>query len=219
MKELGEVLGVAVIFVYALAWLTRKLLTHWMDKEVDKHRAALQAENAAATERLRSELRRQSLEHEVKYRRNDDRIAERLDQVYRRLLRFYECIVSYVKAVEHSDEPPKDAKLHETRSASKRFWDYFISRGLYIPPALFKATKAFADKLTSITNDFTENLRRETHGMEPDDIHFWSKTFSEINKEQASVFSSLVEEFQRRLGVFDPVLVGPTVPTGPEGTA
>ena len=203
VKELVEVLGVAGILVAALAWLTRKLLTHWMDKDVEKHRAALQSQNAAAIEQLRSELRRQTLEHEVKYRRNDDRIADRLEQVYGRLLHFYEGIVSYVKVLESSDEPPKKAKLEETQKASKQFWDYFTSRRLYIPPALFKATRAFAQKLTQITNDFTENLRRQSEGMPPDDIHFWSKAYSEINEAQGAVFSSLVEEFQRRLGVFD----------------
>ncbi len=219
MNELVEVLGVAGILVAALAWLTRTLLTHWMDKEVEKHRAALQAENAAATERLRSELRRQSLEHEVKYRRNDDRIAERLDQVYRRLQRFYECAHAYVNVVGYSDDPPKEAQLEESRKASKRFWDYFIAQRLYIPPALFKATRAFADKLKDVVDDVTKNLRRQRDGMPAADADFWSKAFSEIDKEQGPLFSSLVEEFQRRLGVFDSVRVGPAVPTGPEGTA
>ncbi len=170
-----------------------------MDKNVEKHKAMLQAQNAVAIERLRSEFRQQSLEHEVKYRRTDEKIAERLDEVYRRLLHFYKCIVSYVKLIEDSSEPSKEVKLEETAKANKEFWDCFILGRLYIPPTLFKTTKAFAHKLTSITNDFTSDLQDRKGGREVDGVHL----SREINEEQASVLSSLVEEFQRRLGVFD----------------
>lgn len=202
VTELGKILGGAGILVAALTYLAKKLLTQWMDKDVEKHKATLQAQNAIGVEKLRSDLRQQSLEHEVKYRRNDEKVADHLHGTYKRLLCFYECICSYVKIIE-SDEAPKNEKLDETQKASKEFWDYFLPNRLYIPPTLFRKTKAFAEKLTSITNDFTKNLKRERDGRDVEDIHFWSKAFSEINEEQGSVFSSLVEEFQKRLGVFD----------------
>jgi len=202
MKELLTVVGGAGIVVAGLAWLTRALLTHWMDKDLEGHKTALRAQSDIAIEQLRSELRQQSLEHEVKFRRTDEKIAEVLDQVYRRLVDFYDCLVKYLKIVEYSGEPSKEAKLEETSKASRGFWDVFIPNRLYIPPAVFEATKAFADKLVTITNDFTFHLKDVSDGA-PVDSHFWSKAWKEINDEQGSVFSSLVKEFQRRLGVRD----------------
>ena len=198
VKELGFV-GIPIV---ALVYLAQKLLSQWMDKSLEAHKTALRAESDLAIERLRSELRQQSLEHEVKYRRNDDRIADVLEDVYKRLLRFYECTVSYVKVVEYSSESSKESKLEETQRASKEFWDCFIPGRLYIPPTLFKETKGFADNLVNITNEFTWNLKHEKEGKDVDH-HFWSKAYSEINEEQSRVFSSLIAEFQRRLGVFD----------------
>ena len=204
VKELATILGGAGILVFALTYLAKRLITHWMDKEVESHKAALQAQNDKAIEQLRSALRQQSLEHEVKYRRTDEKIADRLEGVYVRLQSFYSCISDYIAPVRASNEPSREDLFKKAQKASEDFWDYLDIGRLYIPAALSETTEAFATKLTDITIDFKEYLNRKEQGrLEESDVHVWSNTHEEIRKTQAAVLSSLLKEFQQRLGVFD----------------
>ena len=81
-NELVTILGGTTIAVTALAWLTRSLLTHWMSKDIERHKAQLASQNKLKIEKLRAELTRQTLEHEVQFRRVDERVAEHLAQAY-----------------------------------------------------------------------------------------------------------------------------------------
>ena len=96
VKELVTILGGTVAAVAAVAWLARSLATHLLSKDLERHKAALQAQSVLELEKLRAELTRRTLEHEVRFRRVDEKDELRfLAELYRRLLRLYEsCIES-----------------------------------------------------------------------------------------------------------------------------
>jgi len=121
--------------------------------------------------------------------------------VYRRLYRLYECVVSLVKDIE-GEEPTKQQKWAETEEANKEFWNYFLENRLYVPHPLFKQTRAVGDKLSGIAGEYWSNLRREGEGRRVED-GYWTNVVKEANEEAGELFSALVAEFQRRMGVFD----------------
>jgi len=204
LKELGTILGGTAIAVAALAWLAKSLLTHYLSKDIEKHKATLTAQNALESERLRAELTKQALEHEVRFRRVDEKVAEHLDHVYRHLFRFYESVCSYVRDVEWSCEPSKEEKLEAASKANRAFWDYFLVNRVYLPPTLFQRVRQLADKLTQITNEFTRGLRREEKGfVREDDGDHWSEALNAVEKEATPLFTAIVREVQERLGVHD----------------
>jgi hypothetical protein len=59
-------LGGAGVLVAALAWLSKGLITRWMNKGIEKYKLDLKYESDTAIERLRADLRQQALEHDVK---------------------------------------------------------------------------------------------------------------------------------------------------------
>ena len=111
LRELTVLLGGTVAAVAAVAWLARSLTAHILSKDLEHYKVALQAQNELELEKLRAELARQTLEHEIRFRRVDDKVAEVLADVYRHLFRLYESVSKYVKVVEWSSEPSKEEKL------------------------------------------------------------------------------------------------------------
>lgn len=204
LRDVGTILGGTAIAMAALAWLSKSLLIHFLSKDIEKHKASLTAQNALEIERLRAQLTKQALEHEVRFRRVDEKVAEHLDQVYRHLFRLYESVCSYVRDLEWSSEPPKEEKLEAASEANRAFWDYSLLNRVYVPPSLFQRVRQLADKLTKITNEFTRGLRREERGVvRDDDKDHWSEALKAIEQEATPLFTAIVREVQERLGVHD----------------
>lgn len=203
LKELLTILGGTTIAVAALAWLTRSVVTHWLSNDIERHKAQLYAQNAMEIERLRAEFSRQTLEHEIRFRRTDEKVAERLDEIYRRLFGLYENVSSYIKVMEWSHEAPKDEKLEACSKANREFWDYFLLTRIYVPPTLYKRIRDVAEKLTDITNDFTRGRRREDKGMIDEEEDYWSNSFKSMKEQADPLFTAIVSDVQRRLGVED----------------
>lgn len=188
VKEMGTILGGTAILVWALTYLAKKLLTHWMDKDVQKHKASLEATNAIELEKIRADLRQRAIEHELQFRRNDEKVAERLDEIYRRLLDFHGCLKGCVEVLESPGEPSKQEKLDATRKANREFWDYFKKNRLYVPRDLFAKTEAVAVRFRHIMLDFETGLQGQRDGIKKD-LRFWSKAYKEAREEASPIFS------------------------------
>jgi hypothetical protein len=203
-KELVTVLGGTAIAVAALAWLSQSLMTQFLSKDIERHKNNLAAQSALELEKLRAEFARQALEHEVRFRRVDDKVAEHLAEVYQRLFRLFEKVSSLVRILEWSNEPSKEEKLNAAGAATQEFWNYFLPNRIYIPPKLYERVRELANKLVGIANDFGRGLRREARGAESDETEdHWSKAFNAIEKEASPLFTALVRDVQSRLGVED----------------
>jgi len=164
LKELVTILGGTAIAVAALAWLAKSLVTHFLSKDIEKHKNDLAAQSALELDKLRAEFTRQALEHEVRFRRVDEKVAEHLAEIYQRLFRLYESVSSLVKILEWSNEPSKEDKLNATAEANRAFWDHFLPKRIYVPPKLYERIREVANKLADIANDFGRGLRREARG-------------------------------------------------------
>ena len=203
LKGLVTILGGTAIAVAALAWLAQSIVTHFLSKDIEKHKDHLASQSALELEKLRAEFARQALEHEVRFRRVDEKVAAHLAEVYQRLFRLYENVSSLVKFLEWSNEPSKEEKFKATSEANRAFWDYFLPNRIYIPPKLYEQIRGVANKLTDIANDFGRALRREARGVVMEEEDHWTKAFDAIELEASPLFTAMVHEVQKRLGVQD----------------
>ena len=108
----------------------------------------MNAQAKLETEKLRAELTQRALEHEVKFRRVDEQVAERLSGVYQLLLASFQSVASYVaifggwrnarhvlaRLAEHGDDalirPLRDNAEHpaERRVAQGQTYHFLIER-------------------------------------------------------------------------------------------
>jgi hypothetical protein len=145
----------------------------------------------------------QRLEQEGRSRCVDEKVAEVLDETYRRLFRVYESVSSYVKILEWSNELPKEEKLTLASNANHEFWDYFLLNRIFIPPRLYEQIRTMAGKLTDIANGFTSVRRKEERGLVNEEENGWTTAFKSMEDEAGPLFKSLVRQIQERLGIQD----------------
>lgn len=203
LKEFAVILGGTAAGVSAIAYLAKSLMSHLLSKDLEQHKLQLDAQTKQELERFRAEMVKQNLEHEVKYRRVDEKVSEHLAEIYSRLFTFYESVLKYVTFFEFGDEPTKEEKLESATKANKEFWDYLLPNRIYVPPKLFVRIKDLADNLGRITNDFTRGQRREEKGISGPEDNYWEKASKSIEEEAIPLLADLVTEFHRRLGVQD----------------
>jgi len=89
VSEFFKFVGGSAVLLAAVAWLIRSLVVHLLDKDIAV---------------FRKDLERQAFEHEVRYRRVDEFVAEHLEEVYKRLLALYQAVGDYVQDVELAGE-------------------------------------------------------------------------------------------------------------------
>ncbi len=203
VQQMVTLVGGTTAAIAVIAWLTKSLLGQFLKKDVEQHKALLRAQTDAELEKLRAVLERESLEHEIKFRRIDDRVAEHLGEIYARLFRLYESASKYVAILEHSGEPSKEEKFDIVVEANREFWDYFLPNRLYVTPTLFKRIRAVADGLDKVVGIFARGRVREEQGRRLPDEDYWMNAYSTFEKDVTPLFTDLVLEFQRRLGISD----------------
>jgi len=187
-QEIITTLGGSAILVAAVAWLTRSVVLHVLNKDIETYKAR---------------LRREMLEHEVRFRRVDEKVADHLSELYERLFKLYRAVNSYVQIIEWSHEPTKEEKRKLASEANRDFNEFLFPKRLYIPQPLFERTKDIGGRLASIANDFTMGLEREEKGIVTEQEDHWIRAMDAIKNDIDPLFEEIVMVFQRRLGLGD----------------
>lgn len=197
MPEILQNLGVFTIGAGWLTWLGKSVLTRYLDRDIQNYKTKLEASNQVELEKLKSELNRRALEHEVKYKRIDEKIANHLIDVYLPLYELYDTVSNYVNAFEQSDVPTKPEQFELARNANNEFWHHFRRNRIYIPPELYQQIEVVARLLKNIMTEFKQGYDRAKND------HHWMLANKELGEEGIPMFDNLVAEIQQRLGVED----------------
>ena len=185
--ELIKLLGGFSVIVLGVAWLIRSIVIHFLDKDIEAFKVNLQKE---------------ALEHEVRFRRVDEKVAEQIAELYRRLYRLFEVVHSYVKNMERN-EPTKAIKFEMVVKANRELNDILFLERVYFPPRIFERTRDLSRKLRDIALDFKDGLEREKEDLPPKERSNWLEGMEAIEEEVNPFFVELVAAFQKRLGVED----------------
>ena len=205
LKALFGILLPSSIAIAVIGWLVRSLVTHFMSKDIEKYKLELKANSDKEIEHLRSDLRIHALEHEVRFRKLHEKVAEAVAEVYGRLFKLFQAVTSYVNPVDLPGQPDKEGKGKLVQAAAEEFFSYFNANRLFLPKDLSQRVHEFSDQLKKISWDFSVGLHKEQHGKisELQDLDHWEKGIEGIKKVATPLFDKLHDEFQRVLG-FDP---------------
>ena len=203
LEQLGVILGGTTVGVAAIAYLAKSLMNHLLSKDLEQHKVQLDEQTKLKLDRLRADITQQNLEHDVKYRRIDEKVSEHLAEIFAKLTVFYECVTSYVSITESGSEPSKKEKLESTVKANDEFWDYLVPNRIYIPPRLYKRIRSVAVKLSEITSKFAAGQRLEENGRLDPEENYWDLAIESIKEEATPLFNDLISDFQQRLGIHD----------------
>ena len=206
----GEVTGLVALNT-VIAGLAAAL-AKWL-ADISSQRIA-RTEQAALDERVRtieSEIAKESLEHEVRFRRIDKEVADVLSNVYDKLFVLFECSYRFVclgndlQLVSKTDTRTPQEREEEAHNkvdeANRAFKDSFFRKRLHIPKDLFLAVRTFHTDLIGTVSKFTHDL---THARETGkyiDSDKWQSIMDKLNNEHTRLLDEVTEAFQKKMGL------------------
>ena len=171
-----------------------------LDIELETYKAQLSVENVAATERLRSQLQITALEHQIRFAKLHENVAEVVAETYARLSNLASAVDRYVSPFEWEGGPSKKDLRMEVAKEMKYFTEYFRPRRLYLPKQIADRINALVDKLFSLADDFKWGV--EAGGDErSSERDTWLKVDKAMREEARPLLTALEDEFRSILGV------------------
>lgn len=215
-KQILIVLGGNATLIVVLAWLGKSLLSHFLSKDLDKFKGALNAEYTIASEKLKHELKLIASEHEVRFQKLHEKRADVIAEIHR-LIREVHAKMRHLSLffIGDMDEKPKKEVFDKVMEASGNLYNYFYENSIYLPEKLWDTTEKFVmsvrreaekfmridqPRLWSIVDaplDETLKLRekwREEHS------EAWEKNRKFFDEELPKVKRELEREFRRLMG-------------------
>lgn len=187
--DFAQLLSLQTVVAFLAAWIAKV----WAGR-------IARDEQSRLNERLKeveAELKRQVLEHEVTFRRVDEKVADVLSETYERLYCLYECTTRYVNI--GVDNVVK--RREDTETANQRFCEFFFPKRLYIPQSLYERTNKFYRRLADVVFEFSLQMKAEQHGLAREG--YWQEQVNALKALSDELFPGIVAEFQKRLGVKD----------------
>ncbi len=221
--------GGTAAWIAATVWLARSLLIHLANKDIEKykadlkanndldlegfkadlkavsdrelesHKAALKATSDKELEVLRSRMSIQLLEHEVRFRRLHDKVAETIAETFTRLTKTYDSVARYVSPVDLAGQPDKDGKLVILGEHYNEFSNYLSDNRLFLPRHLYKTVLEFRNKLYDVSMSFKWGLQGQKAGR-AGDVRFWTEADTTFKEEITPLYDKIHIEFQSILG-------------------
>jgi hypothetical protein len=206
----GELSGL-VALPTALAGLVAALAKWLADVSSQRIARREQADLDERVKKIESQLAKESLEHEVRFRRIDKEVADVLSNVYDRLFVLFECSHRFVRLgaalqiVDQSDTRTAEEREGEARSrleeANRAFKEGFFRKRLYVPKDLFLSVRAFHGNLIGTVSEFTRSLARARETGRSIASDEWRATMDRLNNEHTHLLDGITEAFQKTMGL------------------
>jgi hypothetical protein len=172
-QVLGSLGGVAVL-LGAAGWVARLVAQHTLTRNLEKYKAELKTSSDKEVENIRAELKNKTLEHEVKFRKLHDKVADVIADLFFLLSKYYSSVGSYVSPFDWAGET-KQTKLEAVDKALKAFHEYFYDHRLFVPVKLFGQIEELHIKLHQMTNRFHLGMRQQEQGIFNKDKDHWEE--------------------------------------------
>jgi len=123
--------GGSAVLLAAAAWLIRAVLTHGMNRDLEEFRSRLQSTSELQAEQLRHELRLVAADVEKRSALLNEKRAQVIAELYRRLADFLSSAQSFAAIAEFGGEPPKEEKAIALGEKAADFFTYYQHHRIY----------------------------------------------------------------------------------------
>ncbi|MFK5895260.1 MAG: hypothetical protein QM504_18760 [Pseudomonadota bacterium] len=142
-------LGANTVVLAVLGWLAKSLVSQQLTKDVEMFKSTLKAESEAASQTLRHQLEKASIEHQVRFSKLHEKRAEVIAEIYSLLVQAHWDILSFVSPMEMAGEPEKQEKYVTAMNSVADFYRYFDKQRIYIPENLCDQINEFVREMRS----------------------------------------------------------------------
>ena len=206
LKEIIFAISASGFATAALAWLAKKIVSHFLSKDIEAYKVKIEAESAVEIERLRNSLRQIAYEHEVVFSHLH---KQRMDAI----LELHSELLEIKNAIEKVVTPRQGAEFHQMRHENDKsvaakvvaFYKLFERRKLFLDEEIATEMDAFVAELYRFNQKFNFEMDMATtpdlgsrYGSE---FEVWDKNWQAFEEKLKPVLCSLESQFRLLLGV------------------
>ncbi len=174
-------------------------LTLESDKETEILKASLKSDVDVAVEQMRSRLQMTAYEHQIRFQKLHERVADTIVETYAKLKRLHVAVVAY------TDPPQSDSEAEPVRrkavvDALEAFREYYRPRKIFIPRPTAELIDNFESKLFQVAQDFMWSAANE-EDPKCENRDRLTKVSKDMSEDVPRLFEQLEQDFQNLLGV------------------
>lgn len=183
-----------------LAYLSRTLLSHWLDKDVAAYKASLSAEHSRELEQYKASLRA-SNEHQGRFTRLHDRRARIIARVYAKLDQVHLAVREWTRTLRTAQRRDMSKLRDNALSARSDFLEYSSRNTIWLDRSICDAIRDIISQLDQPTYDFMIDV--DDKGF-PNDRKAWLAASEKLTKDIPKAHQVIAGRFRTILGVEAP---------------
>lgn len=196
----GGIFGVAILW-FTRTWISERLrqsIQSEYDHKLVLYKADIDRHTSTELENLKSQLKIEALEHEIKFSNLHEKRAEVISETYSLLKILFIATSDYVRVLVNDGVPSIEERRKIVDDAYNKFI-YFYHRNLIFLP------KTISNDIFQIKNDLYKVIQNyyfkvENGGNNESYIEDWSKIHEDVNKKIKIALDQLEDEFRDLLG-------------------
>ncbi|PIP82042.1 MAG: hypothetical protein COR54_16880 [Elusimicrobia bacterium CG22_combo_CG10-13_8_21_14_all_63_91] len=186
--------GASSVALAVMAWLAKSLVSHLLDKDVEKHRLALQSENERMLTLHKAELDRASEEHRIRFGQLHAKVFVTIARLYRLIVQAHRSVQNYVKPFVMSGEPSEEDRGKKAADCLNALQEFFQEHEIYLEQELAEQVDKFICELGDAFIDFQH---RNLKG----DVLVWKAVMDKMKAEVVEIKKRLRDSFREKIGV------------------
>jgi DNA anti-recombination protein RmuC len=191
-QEFAETLGGQAVFLAALAYLLKELVSSRLERDADAFRAELKRNADIEIERLKSNLQIAALEHQIRFSKLHEQRATLISQLSKEIAEVPAVVANYVI---HNVKDNESLSLAINRSVG--LYSLIQTNRVLLPTSLCTLLDEFANKLTKIVTFVSVYWTRfpENEYARPE----YRAEQNKVMREAASAFENELPELRRKI--------------------
>ena len=181
------------VLIFAIAWLTKSIIIHFLSKDIETYKI-----------RLKAEVDKSLIEHDEIFRRLHSKRAEIIAELYAKLSETMSATSSFLSIMEFAGEPNKNEKSKIAMEKIMDFSKYFDKQRIFLSESLCIKIVKFINEIRDSAIDFLVYMDVPEYDIETSKQkrEVWVKAWKKISgKEISEIRKELENEFRKILGV------------------
>jgi hypothetical protein len=154
MESVWIALGGNAAFLLVVAFLGRKVITHWLDRDLETFKQALVDASALEIEKTRGALQIATNEHSILLSKLQERRADVIGEIYDHIASGIEALESYVRPLQLIGEANRDAKASLARGALIASLHVFDRKQIWLTAECAELVGQFMEELRKTFNRY-----------------------------------------------------------------
>ena len=205
------------VAIGAVAWLIRRLLGQWLDKEMQEHTSALekdterfkvelgkeaeqfrqrlQHEKDLEIEKLRAELGRVTMEHQVRFNQLHTKRFAVIVRLYKLITHTQRTMADYFAPFVPAGSPPEAERGKIAAEAWRKLNIFFRDYEIFFDKETCRVMNQYLNELRKLHIDFQNKQYAQSH------VAHWNGIWDTLNKEVIELKRALADSFRKKIGV------------------